>query len=723
MVNTGGDTGRGLALGKSQTLARVMDRARAITAGLKEDNERACFTAVLGRHREFLVKGLSAHYPIDSDLLERYADEWDWKALSANPALNWRRELIDCYKDKWDWGRLSCNAALPWSAELIEHFEDHWSWGLPLSSNTVLPWSLDIIERYAGRWDWGYLSENANLPWTLEFIERYGDRWNWGNSDDVDSENPFTLMSGLSANPALPWSLKFLEHYADRWDWGWLSWNSALPWSQDLLDCYADRWDWTNDSGRGDFRRGFFDRLAMEYPGLWYWTGFDGLSDNPGLPWTLELIERYFDRWDWRGLARNPGLPWNPQLIKCYAERWDWSALSENTALPWTQGLIDCYADRWDWSALSGNKALPWTEDLIERYVDRWDWGKIWNSGLSANRALPWSAAFLARFESRWDFAALAKNPLPMWRLLQREDIIALMDDSPRRIPPLTFADGLEAYQTGDYDRGARAKLGQLNSGIDPEMLAIMTEMATFHLEAGARRFSELAHILATDLGVELEKLRPFLRSVYNGARDMMEDHGLDIAGMDSADNVKTELNKLVATKRLKADPMGGFDPGKGTMGAGPVFNEDTWARAKPLFVLAVQEYQAGWTDIKDVIRAIVQALRDHLGLNRDGITAMAPYITRFADEVRDGTINLRGEDVQSTNENASGDRGPTGDRGPADATPAGDGRGTIASRTGQAGRADESAGDQSPGDRGLSGAGTSAAGKPGGAGLSRTDG
>jgi len=83
MDDTAADTGRSLALGKSQTLVRVMDRARAITAGLKDDNERACFKAILGRHPEFLVEGLSAHYPIDADLLEHYADAWDWEALST----------------------------------------------------------------------------------------------------------------------------------------------------------------------------------------------------------------------------------------------------------------------------------------------------------------------------------------------------------------------------------------------------------------------------------------------------------------------------------------------------------------------------------------------------------------------------------------------------------------------------------------------------------------
>lgn len=101
-------------------------------------------------------------------------------------------------------------------------------------------------------------------------------------------------------------------------------------------------------------------------------------------------------------------------------------------------------------------------------------------------------------------------------------------------------------------DRAAelRAKLqaklkGQLNAGIDPEMLAMGAELAAFHIEAGARKFADFARAVANDLGSTVEKLRPYLRSWYNGARDMMEDNGLDVGGMDDAETVKAELRKL----------------------------------------------------------------------------------------------------------------------------------------------------------------------------------
>jgi hypothetical protein len=105
-------------------------------------------------------------------------------------------------------------------------------------------------------------------------------------------------------------------------------------------------------------------------------------------------------------------------------------------------------------------------------------------------------------------------------------------------------------------DRAAelRAKLkaklngSQLNAGIDPEVLAMGTELAVFHIEAGVRKFADFAKTMAAELDMPLDKLRPYLRSWFNGARDMAEDSGLVIDGMDSADTVRAELAKLSDT-------------------------------------------------------------------------------------------------------------------------------------------------------------------------------
>lgn len=87
----------------------------------------------------------------------------------------------------------------------------------------------------------------------------------------------------------------------------------------------------------------------------------------------------------------------------------------------------------------------------------------------------------------------------------------------------------------------------QLNAGIDPEILAMGAELAVFHIEAGVRKFADFAKTMAGDLDMPLEKVRPYLRSWYNGARDMMEDNDVSIAGMDDATEVRAALARLDA--------------------------------------------------------------------------------------------------------------------------------------------------------------------------------
>lgn len=69
---------------------------------------------------------------------------------------------------------------------------------------------------------------------------------------------------------------------------------------------------------------------------------------------------------------------------------------------------------------------------------------------------------------------------------------------------------------------------GQMNMGIDPEILAIGTEMAVYHIEKGARKFIEYAKAMIGDMG---DAIRPYLKAFYNGARELPE---VDAAGYTS---------------------------------------------------------------------------------------------------------------------------------------------------------------------------------------------
>jgi N12 class adenine-specific DNA methylase len=107
-------------------------------------------------------------------------------------------------------------------------------------------------------------------------------------------------------------------------------------------------------------------------------------------------------------------------------------------------------------------------------------------------------------------------------------------------------------------ERMRKKLLGQMNMGIDPEILAIGTEMAVYHLEKGARKFAEYATAMIADLG---DAIRPYLKAFYNGARDLPEvaENGLDsdmtpydeVQKFDVANFDKTSIDALATAETV----------------------------------------------------------------------------------------------------------------------------------------------------------------------------
>ena len=142
--------------------------------------------------------------------------------------------------------------------------------------------------------------------------------------------------------------------------------------------------------------------------------------------------------------------------------------------------------------------------------------------------------AYLSNYEEGWqglgNITEVSKGEFKKW-----------IDSSKRKTKP--FAEYSSVKTEGDVnvqhpieDKGSkrlvsneryeelkkrmRSKLGQLNLGVDPEMLAIGAEMAVYHIENGARAFGEYAKGMIADLG---DAIRPYLKAFYNGARDLPE--------------------------------------------------------------------------------------------------------------------------------------------------------------------------------------------------------
>lgn len=117
-----------------------------------------------------------------------------------------------------------------------------------------------------------------------------------------------------------------------------------------------------------------------------------------------------------------------------------------------------------------------------------------------------------------------------------------------------------DEYET--LKKRMRMKLrGQLNMGIDPEILEIGISMAVYHIERGARKFTEYAKGMIDDMG---DDIRPYLKSFYNGVRDLPEviEAKLDkdmssyeeVAGIDVANFDKPSKDIMEQAAQIAAE-------------------------------------------------------------------------------------------------------------------------------------------------------------------------
>lgn len=96
-----------------------------------------------------------------------------------------------------------------------------------------------------------------------------------------------------------------------------------------------------------------------------------------------------------------------------------------------------------------------------------------------------------------------------------------------------------------------RSKFGQLNSGIDPEMLVDGMTIAGAYIESGVRKFSDYAKAMVGDFG---DGVKPYLLSFWEGARNYP---GLDTEGMTSVADSATEHAAMLKPADLQSDAVG----------------------------------------------------------------------------------------------------------------------------------------------------------------------
>lgn len=221
----------------------------------------------------------SKDFPWTKEIIEEFKDYWDWQALSANTKLPWTDAFIDEYADKlWfndesqkEWPKcLSTNSGVNWNEYLLEKYSDRISW---YHISMRVAFSFEMIKKFERKIWFNMLASNHNIPWTKEFIEQH------------TNMRGFRELSWklLSQNTSVPWDLEFIEKHENKIDWQAFSINKGKFWTEELINTFSDKLH---------FKRAQF---ALD----------PNLSSNRFLPWSIDLLIKYKDKWDYFELAKN----------------------------------------------------------------------------------------------------------------------------------------------------------------------------------------------------------------------------------------------------------------------------------------------------------------------------------------------------------------------------------------------------------------------------------
>ena len=75
-------------------------------------------------------------------------------------------------------------------------------------------------------------------------------------------------------------------------------------------------------------------------------------------------LKKKLNSFNWRDLSENKALPWSLELIEKFEDKWSWiyhGSMSADESDDRTTGLII-------------NNALPWTLELIDKFKDHYKW-------------------------------------------------------------------------------------------------------------------------------------------------------------------------------------------------------------------------------------------------------------------------------------------------------------------------------------------------------------
>ena len=276
------------------------------------------------------------------------------------------------------------------------------------------PFSFEELKLYDNHLEWFEVGMNHNIPWSFEIIDYFIDKFNFKGNNNNYGPGFFCLNHGL------PWNIEFIKRYEHLWDWNILMYNFKLRRNADIYKYMLDTY--LNYTTKEDVKQALIKKsfngsdheLRENYPEIdnfiystyrliegepyisWKEVennpvaNWDQVSMYSFLPWSIDIIDKYKDKINFRNLCWNIAVPWSVELVFKYLSEFQESAqlgyyekeinkndfmciLCENRSFPWTFENVQALEEYISFNDLSNNFNVDWSIELLEYYEDKWE--------------------------------------------------------------------------------------------------------------------------------------------------------------------------------------------------------------------------------------------------------------------------------------------------------------------------------------------------------------
>lgn len=269
---------------------------------------------------------------------------------------------------------------------------------------------IELCSLLKGKKKVNRLSKQIFFNWDFDNIDKgiYLDLWDWNE---------------LSKNPGIYWDFDFVEKYKDHLDWKYVKVNRYLNWDEELIEKYSE-YIFSSESIEN-----FKDFKNCPHSIGDYVNDYE-FELNKNIKWSVSLIEKFSDKWNFKYLSYCLDINLPPSLIEQYIDKWDLNELQKNDSIKLEFSTIEILKDKLDWNYIITYKHLKWDEktfDKFSTYIFSTDVSLHAKTGAGAdyyhhhdhnysgsiesNENVIWTESLIDKYKNYWNWDYLVKNP------------------------------------------------------------------------------------------------------------------------------------------------------------------------------------------------------------------------------------------------------------------------------------------------------------------------